>query len=235
MTNIRANGINHLALSTANMKEQIAFFTDVLGAELVALYWMHGAEGCWHGFLRLNDHCAVAFVFHPENAAAEAEPGRTHSGHAGGPSAPGTMQHLALNVDGHEALLAMRDRIRSRGVNVMGPLDHGMCHSIYFSGPEGLTLEMATFGDAAHPIGPKDWIDPEVVELAGIDADELARFTNPEPFEGRGGTVPQPEYDPAGYHPALPEERLRAGIAMSDEFVTKTFSEPTPPSKMGKG
>ncbi|MEP1142389.1 MAG: hypothetical protein ABJH52_01620 [Henriciella sp.] len=31
--------------------------------ELVALYWMHGVEGAWHGFLRLNDTAAIAFVF----------------------------------------------------------------------------------------------------------------------------------------------------------------------------
>ena len=50
----RPNGVHHLAICTAHMKEQIAFFTDVLGMELVALYWMHGVEGTWHGFLRLN-------------------------------------------------------------------------------------------------------------------------------------------------------------------------------------
>ncbi len=31
-------GLHHLAISTANMKEQIEFFTDKLGMELQALY-----------------------------------------------------------------------------------------------------------------------------------------------------------------------------------------------------
>ena len=52
--------------------------------------------------------------------------------------------YVAFDVADHYELLAMRDRIRSRGVNVMGPIHHGMCDSIYFAGPEGLTLEIAT-------------------------------------------------------------------------------------------
>ena len=56
----------------------------------------------------------------------------------------------------------------------MGPLDHGMCHSIYFQGPEDICLEIATSGDADYPVGPEDWIDPEVPELAGISDDEPA-------------------------------------------------------------
>ncbi len=50
----KVEGLHHLAISTANMKEQIEFFTDKLGMELVALYWMHGVKDTWHGFLRLK-------------------------------------------------------------------------------------------------------------------------------------------------------------------------------------
>src|SRR5262245_65161119 len=77
---IRCNGVHHLAVSTADIKAQIAFFNDVLGMELVALYWMHGVEGAWHGFLKLNDHSYVAFVQTPEIAKLERVLGVTHSG-----------------------------------------------------------------------------------------------------------------------------------------------------------
>ena len=40
-----------------------------------------------------------------------------------------------------DQLIAMRDRIRIKGVNVIGPLDHGMCQSIYFAGPGNMALE----------------------------------------------------------------------------------------------
>ncbi|MEL6707216.1 MAG: VOC family protein [Pseudomonadota bacterium] len=232
--NIKANGVNHLALSTSNMKEQIAFFTDVLGMRLIALYWMHGVEGCWHGFLELNDTSAIAFVFNPANEKAKVEYGVTNPGHTGGASAPGTMQHLALNVDSKEDLLNLRDRIRSRGVNVVGPLDHGFCHSIYFQGPEDMCLEIATYGDVQYPMGAKDWIDPEVQALAGISNDELQQYINPAQYAGEGGAVPQPEFDPAGYHPAQPEALVRGIISMPDEAVTAHFSEPRPPSVMNQ-
>ena len=50
MGNVRINGVHHLAISTKDIKAQIEFFSDVLGAELVALFWMHGVPGGWHGF-----------------------------------------------------------------------------------------------------------------------------------------------------------------------------------------
>ena len=89
------------------------------------------------------------------------------------------MQHVAFNVDTLDDLLAMRDRIRSRGLTVFGPLDHGMCHSIYFAGPEDLSLEVAT---SAKPIDGRAWIDPEVVELADISADVDAFKGTAYPF-----------------------------------------------------
>ena len=109
---VRINGVHHLAISTRNSPTQIEFFSDVLGAELAALFWMHGVPGGWHGFCRLNDHCSVAFVQLPANSELEPEFGLSHAGTAAGSSAPGTMQHLAFNVDTVEQLMAMRDRIR---------------------------------------------------------------------------------------------------------------------------
>ena len=131
------NGIHHLAVSTANMKEQLTFFTQVMGMELVALFWMHGVDGGWHGFCRLNDHCSIAFVHLDGNKDAARVIGQTHAANGAGASAGGTMQHLAFKVDTEEELIAMRDRIRSYGHPVFGPADHGMCKSIYFAGPEG--------------------------------------------------------------------------------------------------
>jgi catechol 2,3-dioxygenase-like lactoylglutathione lyase family enzyme len=36
------NAVHHVAISTADMKSQIAFFSDVLGMSLQGLFWMHG-------------------------------------------------------------------------------------------------------------------------------------------------------------------------------------------------
>ncbi len=225
----RANGLHHLAISTGNMKAQIEFFSDVLGMELVALYWMHGAEGTWHGFMRLNDTASVAFVYNDRIRDTKPALGVSHAGNPGNPTAPGVMQHLAFNVDSDEELLTKRARIRSRGVNVIGPHDHGKCKSIYFAGPEGLALEIAT---SARPIDARAWIDPEVQALAGINAEELARYKAPAAYKGEGGRLKQPAYDPARPHQVYPEPVYKAMLAMSDEDVTKRFSVPDPPVRI---
>ena len=62
----KVQGLHHIAVSTADIKAQIEFFTDKLGMELVALYWMHGVENTWHGFLRLGDESSIAFVQNPD-------------------------------------------------------------------------------------------------------------------------------------------------------------------------
>ena len=214
----RPNGVHHLAISTANIKAQIEFFTDVLGMKLVALYWMHGAANTWHGFLKLNDHSYIAFVQSPEVAAITSEVSRTHAANPLGPSAPGTMQHLAFNVDSAEALLRMRDRIRSRGVNVYGHMEHGFCKSIYFAGPEGLLLEVST-SDAA--IDQDAWIDPEVVERAGITIEDLERYKHPAAFKHDGPPIPQPISDPAKPNMLMSPDLRALMVDLSDEELTE--------------
>lgn len=224
------NGVHHLAISTAAMKEQLTFFTEVMGMELVGLFWMHGVEGAWHGFLRLSDTCSMAFVNIPENADVERVVGNTHAANGAGASAGGTMQHLALNVDTEAELFAMRDRIRSCGHPVFGPADHGMCKSIYFAGPEGMTLEVATSDGV---INGDMWIDPEVVALAGISDDELAKMRNPAKEVIENSPVPQPEYDPSKYHMGYPENVYSMMLKFSDEGLMErmSYAEPPVPAK----
>lgn len=222
----RPNGIHHLAISTADIKAQIEYFTDVLGCELVALYWMHGVKGAWHGFLELNEHSSIAFVQMDAIASIEPIPGVTHAGNGGGTTAAGAMQHVAFNVDTYDELLAMRDRIRSRGINVMGPIHHGMCDSIYFAGVEGLTLEVATSQAA---IDGDHWIDPEVVALAGISPDELARYRRPAAFDRPAEPIPNPPIDPSKPHMVYPPAVYEAMMSMPDDVLAERFSVTDPP------
>ena len=219
---LHPNGVHHLAIATRDMKAQVEFFTDVLGGELKALYWMHGVANTYHGFVELSPQCYIAFQQHPDNPA-DAQIGVTHAGNAGGTVTAGTMQHLALNVDSLDELYAMRDRIRSRGVPVIGPMNHGMCQSMYFAGPEGLALEIATGGG----IDERAWIDPEVQALCGIDDDELGRYTAPAAYERPAEAVAQPAYDPAKPNLVYPAPVWQAMLAAPDEAMwTAVTSEP---------
>jgi catechol 2,3-dioxygenase-like lactoylglutathione lyase family enzyme len=227
---IKPNGIHHFAICTADMKAQIAYFTDVLGMELVALYWMHGVEGAWHGFLKLNDQSSIALVQTPRIGDIPVEIGKTHAGSPGGDCAPGALQHIAFNVDTEAELLTMRDRIRSRGVDVFGYIDHGFCKSIYFAGPENLTLEVSTSEGQA--IDAEAWIDPEVVALAGISAEELRQFKSPAAFARPAEPVPQPAFDPARPHMAYPPAVYQKIFGASDDEILTRMSETEPPVKV---
>lgn len=223
---LHPNGVHHLAISTTDIKAQIEFFTTVLGGELKALYWMHGVANTFHGFVELNGSSYIAFVQHPGNTTTH-EIGVTHAGNAAGPLPGGTMQHVAFSVDTHDDLLAMRDRIRSHGVPVLGPMNHGMCESIYFAGPEGLALEIAT----GEPIDGRAWIDPEVVELAGISADDLARYRQPASFERPASPVPQPGPESPGPHLTYPPEAYARLLSVPDEALWGSVDS-TPPVKL---
>lgn len=225
---IKPTSVHHIAVCTANMKEQIKFFTDVMGMELVGLYWMHGAKGCWHGFLNVNDNCSLAFVFTPDTPNIESIDGVTHARNVSNSSAPGTVQHIAFNVATMEDLLNLRDRIRSKGVNVVGPIDQGMCQSLYFAGPENLTLEVATSEKA---ISPELWIDPKAVKAAGISADDLARYTSPAPFEGQGGAIKQPKKDYEKPHLDYLAPFGALICKIPDKWIWKVFSFPTAPNE----
>ena len=110
--------------------------------------------------------------------------GESHAGNPGVNCAGGAMQHLALKVNDRE-LLAMRDRLRSKGVPVIA-VEHSMCCSIYFAGPEN----PAELSYSLAPINQEAWIDPEVVALAGISEDELQRYKQPPSFADEGGQWP---------------------------------------------
>jgi catechol 2,3-dioxygenase-like lactoylglutathione lyase family enzyme len=226
----KLDGIHHLALSTRDMKRQLTFFTEVLGMELVALFWMHGVEGAWHAFLRFNERSYLSFVYMPAMQDLDPVQGLTHAPHQGGPSVGGSMQHVALRVDSPADVLAMRDRLRSHGIQVFGQIEHGLCTSIYFAGPEGLNLEVACQGQ----LEPEAWIDPEVVALCGISEDELAAMRRPAPFTPPATPVAQPATDPAKPRLAYPEKVYARMLAMSDAELTRAGSYTQTPREQSR-
>lgn len=219
------NGVHHLAICTKDIKTQIEFYTQVVGMELVALYWMHGVKNTFHGFVKMGNS-SIAFVESPEIGEIAPQLGVSHPSWTASPVAAGAMQHVALNVDTEEELLTMRDRVRSHGYWVMGPIDHGFCKSIYLAAPEGLMLEFST--SEGKPIDAEAWIDPAVVKLCKINADDLQRYKNPPAFESQGGSVPQPAPEQSKLMMKFPPE-MQAIYKMTDEEITARLSETTPP------
>ena len=227
----KLNGVHHIALMTADVKQQIEYFTDVLGMELKALYWMHGVDGFFHAFLKLNDACSVAFVQKHDGESVPTEMGVSHAGNPVTACAPGTMQHIAFNVDTADDLYAMRDRIRAKGVPVMGPIDHGFCKSMYFGGPENLVLEVSTSEGGS--IDAEQWIDPEVVDLVGISSEELGRYKAPASYaNSTGEPVAQPTLDTGKPMYSNMDPAFAETFKLPDDVVFKEISHTEPPVKL---
>ena len=56
---------------------------------------------------------------------------------------PTWVQHLALEVESLDTLLAAKARLQAAGIEVVGPTDHTILRSIYFFDPNGHRLELA--------------------------------------------------------------------------------------------
>ena len=219
------DGIHHIAIMSANMKEQLTFFTQVLGFPLVALFEMHGVPGGRHAFLQMADDSFFSVVEMDGIAEIPSSLGITHAGTGAGKCAAGVTQHIAFRAPDEAGLLALRDRIRSHGVPAIGPIGHGFCKSIYFAGPEGLTLEVSY---AVTEVDSKRWVDPAMLAACGISGEEAAAMLNPAPCVAEG-PVPQPEYNAGVPQMAYPVEVLRRMLAVPDEAITAQGSYDAPP------
>jgi lactoylglutathione lyase len=56
---------------------------------------------------------------------------------------PEWVQHIAFKVGSMDELLASKAKLQADGIDVLGPTDHTIFHSIYFFDPNGHRLELA--------------------------------------------------------------------------------------------
>ena len=129
--------LDHVAYRCRDAKETTDFYTRLLDMELVAAvtdsHVQSTKEYCphIHIFFAMQDGSCVAFFETPE----EPEMGRD-------PNTPEWVQHLALQVEDYDTLLAMKQRLQNAGIDVIGPKDGHLCISIYFFDPNGHRLEL---------------------------------------------------------------------------------------------
>ena len=168
------HGVNHIALSVADMKRTLEFYTGLLGLRLVGLFPMHGVEGATHAFLDMGDGRMLSFIAFVDAPARIVDvTGPKNVQHH---SAIGTMHHIALNVPDEAALLAMKARVEAAGLHVGGPIDHGFCRSIYFAGPDRENVELSAF---TRELDERE-LDAATITQLGIGDDALGRMRRGE-------------------------------------------------------
>lgn len=141
-------GLHHVAYRCKDARETVDFYTKVLGLE----YTMAVAEDrvpstqeknpYFHLFFRMDDGSFIAFFELPESPPMGRDP-----------ATPPWVQHLALRVADEETLLKCKRHIESCGVEVLGPIDHTICKSIYFFDPNGHRLELTWSTATAEMVG----------------------------------------------------------------------------------
>ena len=156
-------GINHLALTCADMAQTIHFYRDVLGMPLVktidfpvspaAGAGAGGGGGGMHYFFDCGNGDCVAFFEFP--GGPKSVDLKTHGKLA---ATPGMMHHVAFNVS-NEQIDAYRQRLLDAGVEVTEVVNHDdspsgasaevnattFVRSIYFRDPDGMQLEFAAW------------------------------------------------------------------------------------------
>jgi catechol 2,3-dioxygenase-like lactoylglutathione lyase family enzyme len=130
--------VHHVAYRCKDAQQTVDFYNDVVGIP----YALAVAEDrvpstkenspYMHLFFRLGDGSFLAFFELPESPPM----GKDRN-------TPDWVQHIALKVPDEATLLRKKNEIEAKGVDVLGPIDHTICKSIYFFDPNGHRLELA--------------------------------------------------------------------------------------------
>jgi glyoxylase I family protein len=129
--------LHHVAYRCKDAAETTEFYTNALG-----LRFSHAivqdrvpSTQAWnphiHIFFEMEDGSSIAFFELPETPPMQRDP-----------NTPDWVQHLALEVKDMPTMLSGVRRLQERGLDVIGPIDHTFCQSVYFFDPSGHRLEM---------------------------------------------------------------------------------------------
>jgi catechol 2,3-dioxygenase len=124
---IRLLRIGHVALRVADIERSRAFYTTLLGFEVVEEDPEHGGV-----FMALEGMSHTIDLFPadgPRTAAAQT------------PGAVG-VRHVAFLVDSEQALKEAYVTLQANGVTIVRAVDHVSQKSIYFHDPDGNLLEI---------------------------------------------------------------------------------------------
>lgn len=132
------SGIHHVAYRCKDAKQTVEFYRDVLDMDYTTAFAEDHVPSTgeydpyMHVFLDAGNGNVLAFFELPN----QKDMGRDEN-------TPAWVQHIAFKVESLEALMAAKARAESKGLDVLGPTDHGIFKSIYFFDPNGHRLELA--------------------------------------------------------------------------------------------
>lgn len=135
---IQMKRIHHVAYRCVNAKETVDWYKKHLNMELTVAIAENevpstkAPDPYMHIFLDAGMGNVLAFFEIPNSP----DMGRDEN-------TPTWVQHIALEVEDVDALVAAKNELKEKGVDVLGPVNHGVFKSIYFFDPSGHRLELA--------------------------------------------------------------------------------------------
>lgn len=141
------NGIHHVAYRCINAKETVDFYKAALDMELVLAIAEDKVPSTGepdpyvHVFLDAGENNVLAFFELPNSPTMGKDP-----------NTPDWVQHIAFHVDDFDALLSVKAHLESMGLDVLGPIDHGVFDSIYFHDPNNHRLELSAWKASAEEL-----------------------------------------------------------------------------------
>jgi len=147
------HGIHHTAISTPDLDRSLAFYRDLLGAEVMTDFeWPKGAEIA-DRIVGLKDSSARAVMLKLGNAMIEIFQYQSPAPHPGDPDRPVCdhgITHLCLDVTDIDSEY---DRLVAAGIRFHSPpQDLGAIRSAYGRDPDGNVVELQEVLDHSSPV-----------------------------------------------------------------------------------
>lgn len=126
------SGLDHVSLVAANVTRTVEFYADVLG--------LHVHERGPDDTRSTRDQVWLGTDRHPFITIAQSADGRP------GELGPGTIHHIAFTVESLDELLKWKRWLTGNDLLVAGPYDQRAYQDIAVTDPDGVAVEMATYG-----------------------------------------------------------------------------------------
>jgi len=157
--NVDIKRIHHVAYRCNDAKETVEFYQRVLGMDFQLAIAENevpstkAPDPYMHVFLDAGMGNVVAFFELPNSPPMGIDP-----------NTPNWVQHIAFEVETFDELMSAKTRIEAKGVEVLGPTNHGIFQSIYFRDPNGHRLELAVNTRTAAEMAELHRVAPDMLE-----------------------------------------------------------------------